>query len=107
MPVNGWVLPIVMVLAVTPGAEACNDPFEDEVPPHAASSMLGAARAAMGARPSLRDLFMEYLPLLPRCSQLPPWQLCGRRLPHSRLDCQQLISCQLASMRTASAGRWH
>src|SRR5215469_9526687 len=106
MPVNGWVLPIVMVLAVTPGAEACSAPDEDE-PPHAVSSMLSAARAARGTRPSLCDLFMEYLPLLPRRSQLPRWQLSGSRLPHGRLDSRRLRHGQLGSWRAASAGQGH
>jgi hypothetical protein len=50
----------VIVLAVIPGADACSAPDDEDLPllPQAATSMLTAARAAMGARPSLSDLFI-------------------------------------------------
>jgi hypothetical protein len=69
MPVSGWWLPIVMLVAVIPGAEAvsfCEPPPEPEPPPgepdplepQAATSMATAASPAIGASVNLRDLFM-------------------------------------------------
>jgi hypothetical protein len=63
--VSGWWLPIVIVLAVMPGAEAVRAelPDEDELelplePPHAAATIATTAIPATAARFTRCDLLM-------------------------------------------------